>query len=71
MSQARVSRPAAGDDACWIRPGMGAVFLCEPAAGRRRPPVSDCAGGLRIADEVSTPASGDDANVADGAAGGK
>lgn len=48
-----------------IRPGMEAVFRCEPEAGRRLPPVLDCAGDARIAAGVLTPASDDnDANAA-------
>ena len=49
---------------------MEAVLRCEPAAGRRLPPVSDCAGGLPIADDVLVPVLMNDAN-AGGAAGGK
>jgi len=48
-----------------IRPGMEAVFRCEPEAGRRLPPVLDGAGDTRIAAGVLTPASDDnDANAA-------
>ena len=54
-----------------IRQEMEAVFRCGSAADPRRPPVSDCAGGLPMADDVLTPASKDDANGAGGAAGGK
>ena len=60
-----------------IRPEMEAVFRCVPAADPRLPPVSDCAGGLPMAEEALTPASENDANVADdanvagGAVGGK
>jgi hypothetical protein len=63
-------RLAAVNDALQIRPGMEAVFRYEPAAGHRLPPVSDCTGGLPIADDVSPPASENDANVG-GAAGEK
>ena len=57
------------DDALPIRPGMGAVFRCEPAAGRRFPPGLDSAGDTRVAAVVLTPASHDnDANAAGEAA---
>jgi len=50
---------------------MEAVFRCEPAAGRQRPPVSDCAGGSPMTDDVLTPDSKNDANALGGDAGEK
>lgn len=55
-----------------IRPGREAVFRCEPAAGRRFPPVLDGAGEPPVAGGVLPPIwGGDDANAVGGAAGEK